>query len=101
MYYYVIESQYSAGLPLDEIRDAEKLAENLLSTTTEKDSVTAITSVLNLSANLEDKIAQIAITDNYDERQTQLENNVYVLTDLIQVYMYNYRNYSVASSVLK
>lgn len=96
MYYYVIESQYSAGLPLDEIRDAEKLAENLLSTTTEKDSVTAITSVLNLSANLEDKIAQIAITDNYDERQTQLENNVYVLTDLIQVYMYNYLYYEAA-----
>ena len=96
MYYYVIESQYSVGLPIEEVQYAEKLAENLLKTTTEKDSVTAITSVLNLSTNLEDKISQIAKTDNYDERQTQLENNVYVLTDLIQTYMYNYLYYEAA-----
>jgi len=96
MYYYVIESQYSDGLPLQEIRDAEKLANNLLKTTTEKESVTAITSVLNLSGNLEERISQIAETDNYDDRQTQLENNVYVLTDLIQTYMYNYLYFEAA-----
>jgi len=72
------------------------LAQSLLATTTEKDSVNAITSVLNLSANLEDKITQIAETSNYDERQTELENNIYVLTDLIQVYMYNYLYYEAA-----
>lgn len=96
MYYYVIESQYSVGIPIDEVRAAEKLAKSLLATTTEKDSVEAITSVLNLSANLEDKITQIAETSNYDERQTELENNIYVLTDLIQVYMYNYLYYEAA-----
>jgi len=42
------------------VRNAEKLAQSLLKTTTEKDSVTAITSVLSLSTNLEDKINQIA-----------------------------------------
>ena len=96
MYYYVIESQYSEGIPIEEVQSAEKLAKSLLATTTEKDSVTAITSVLNLSNNLEDKITQIAETNNYDERQTELENNIYVLTDLIQVYMYDYLYYEAA-----
>ena len=53
MYYYVIESQYSDGLPLEEVRAAQQLAEELLSTTTEKDSSMAISSVLSLCHNLE------------------------------------------------
>ncbi len=90
MYYYVIESRYSIGLPAEDVKNAAEIAQSLLKTTTKKDSVTAITSVLNLCATLEDKMNQIALTDNYNEKQTQLENNIYVLTDLIQVYMYNY-----------
>lgn len=90
MYYYVIESQYSDGLPLDEVHAAQRLAESLLSTTTEKDSRMAISSVLSLCRNLEEKIYQLRDTDSYDERQSQLENNIYVLTALIQEYMYNY-----------
>ena len=97
MYYYVIESQYSEGLPIKEVQSAEKLAQNLLATTTEKDSVTAIAGVLNLCTNLEDKMRQIALTDNYDERQSQLKNNIYVLSDLIQSYMYNYLYYESAN----
>ena len=90
MYYYVIESQYSEGVPLDEVAAAQRLAQGLLSTTTRKDSRRAITSVLSLCQNLEEKIHQIQNTDSYDQRQLQLENNVYVLTALIQEYMYNY-----------
>lgn len=90
MYYYVIESQYSDGLPLDEVHAAQQLAESLLSTTTEKDSRMAISSVLSLCRNLEEKIYQLRDTGSYDERQSQLENNIYVLTSLIQEYMYNY-----------
>lgn len=96
MYYFVIQSQYSEGLPTKEVQAAEALAKNLLATTTEKDSVTAIDSVLSLSANLEDKMNQIAKTDNYDLRQTELENNIYVLTELIQTYMYDYLYYEAA-----
>ena len=59
MYYYVIESQYSDGLPLDEVRAAQQLARELLSTTTEKDSRLAISSVLSLCQNLEEKIYQL------------------------------------------
>lgn len=93
MYYYVIDSQYSEGLPLDEVRAAQRLAESLLSTTTEKDSRMAISSVLSLCRNLEEKICQLRDTVSYDERQSQLENNIYVLTSLIQEYMYNYLYY--------
>ena len=97
MYYFVIESRYSEGLPTEEVKNAAALAQSLLKTTTRKDSLTAITSVLNLCATLEDKMNEIAKTDNYNERQTQLENNIYVLSDLIQVYMYNYLYYEAAS----
>ena len=90
MYYYVIESRYSEGLPIQELEAAQKLAGDLLATTNQKDSLRAITSVLDLCGNLEEKIYQIEQTRSYDDRQMQLENNIYVLTALIQEYMYNY-----------
>lgn len=90
MYYYVIDSQYSTGLPLDEVRSAQDLAQELQSTTTQKDSLLAINSVLDLCRNLEEKIHLVDQTRSYDERQVHLENNIYVLTSLIQEYMYNY-----------
>lgn len=90
MYYYVIESQYSEGLPIGEVEDAQLLARSLLRTTTQKESRLAISSVLDLCENLEEKIFQIETIRSYDERQAQLENNIYVLTALIQEYMYTY-----------
>lgn len=90
MYYYVIESRYSEGLPIQEVQDAQALAKDLLNTTSQKDSLRAVTSVLDLCENLEDKIYQIEKTQSYDDRQMQLENNIYVLTALVQEYMYNY-----------
>ena len=96
MYYYVIESQYSEGLPMDEVWAAQELAKDLLQTTTQKDSLMAITSVLDLSENLEEKIYQIQQISDYDERQTQLENNIYILTALIEEYMYTYLYYEAS-----
>lgn len=96
MYYYVIESQYSEGLPMEEVAAAQELAKDLLNTTTQKDSLQAITSVLDLCENLEDKLLQIEQTSGYDERQNQLENNVYVLTSLVEEYMYTYLYYEAA-----
>ena len=90
MYYYVIESRYSEGLPLDEVDAAKRIAGELLLTTTDRESRRSISSVLNLCENLDEKIRLIASTENYDDRQTQLENNIYVLTSLIQQYMYDY-----------
>ena len=90
MYYYVIESKYSEGLPIQEVQAAKELAKSLSLTTTQKDSRQAITSVLDLCNNLEQKIYQIEQTSNYDDRLTQLENNIYVLTSLVEEYMYDY-----------
>ncbi|MDO5111198.1 MAG: sensor histidine kinase [Clostridia bacterium] len=93
MYYYVIDSQYSEGLPIEEVQSAEAIARKLIDMSTEKESMRAITSVLNLCHNLEEKIHQIAATEDYEARQEQLENNIYILTDLIQEYMYTYLYY--------
>ena len=96
MYYYVIESQYSQGLPIEEVRAAQTLAKSLIDTTFQKNSRQAITSVLDLCENLEGKIYQIEKTTDYDQRLTQLENNVYVLTSLVEEYMYTYLYYEAA-----
>ena len=96
MYYYVIDSQYSEGLPLEEIQSAKEIAQNLYDTTTKKESIRAITSVLNLCNNLEEKMQQIAETKEYDSRVDQLEKNIYILTDLIQRFMYTYLYYEAA-----
>ena len=96
MYYYVIESQYSQGLPIEEVRAAQTLAKSLIDTTSQKNSRQAITSVLDLCENLEGKIYQIEETSDYDQRLTQLENNIYVLTSLVEEYMYTYLYYEAA-----
>lgn len=96
MYYYVIESQYSQGLPIEEVRSAQTLAKSLQETTTQKDSRQAIASVLDLCENLERKIYQIEKTTDYDQRQSQLENNVYILTSLVEEYMYTYLYYEAS-----
>jgi len=70
MYYYVIESRYSEGLPVDEVKAAQALAQDLLVSTTEKNSHQAIASVLDLCQTLEDKIYQIEACPDYDDRMT-------------------------------
>ena len=93
MYYYVIQNTYAEGLPLDEVETAQTLAQSLLENTENKDSRRAINSVLSLCANLKEKIIKIAGTEGYDAQMEQLESNVYVLTELIQQYMYTYLYY--------
>jgi len=78
MYYYVIDSQYSEGLPLGEVKSAKEIAQKLSDTTTKKDSIRAISSVLSLCNNLEQKMQQIAETEEYDSRVDQLEKNIYI-----------------------
>ncbi len=96
MYYYVIDSQYSVGLPIDEVQSAKNIAQKLIDTTMKKDSLRAISSVQNLFNNLEEKMQQIAETKEYDSRVDQLEKNIYILTDLIQRFMYTYLYYEAA-----
>lgn len=96
MYYYVIDSQYSVGLPTREVESAKTIAQKLIDTTTQKESLRAISSVMDLCHNLEDKMQQIAQTKDYDSRVDQLEKNIYILTDLIQSYMNTYLYYEAA-----
>ena len=93
MYYFVIDSQYSEGMPTEEVKSAEAIAKKLIETTGEKDSLRAINSVLNLCHNLEGKMQEIAVTQGYDSRMSQLNDNIYVMADLIQEYMYTYLYY--------
>ena len=90
MYYYVIGSKESEGLPMKEVEKARKIAEDLISSTSDKESKQAITSVIALCGNLEDQMREIEFTASYDQRQLQLKNNIYVLTSLIEEYMYKY-----------
>jgi len=90
MYYYVIESRYSEGLPVEDVIAAQELAGDLLVSTTEKNSHQAISSVLDLCQTLEEKMHEIESCPDYDDRMTQLENNIYVLTSLVEDYMYSY-----------
>lgn len=93
MFYFVSESAYADGMPLDEVNAARTLAEELSKNTTEKKSLEAIESVTSLCNTLEQRMADIEACDTYDERMQQLETNIYILTDLIQTYMYNYLYY--------
>ena len=88
MYYFVTGS--SDEVPLEEVETAEELARELLSGTGNRESMRAVSSVLNLCGNLKSCIADIEQTDGYDSRMHQLETNVYVITELIQDYLYTY-----------
>ena len=53
MFYYVSDSAYADGKPMDEVENARKLAEELLDQTTEKKSIEAVGSVRDLCVTLE------------------------------------------------
>ena len=88
MYYYVIGS--SRELPVEEIQSARTLAQTLLLSSANPDSRKAASSVLGLCDSLLTSIDRIQSTQGYDKRMEQLETNIYVITELIEEYMYTY-----------
>ena len=88
MYYYV--TGYSQELPLEEIQTARTLAQTLLSNSANPESRKAAESVLELCDSLMCSIDRIQKTQGYDKRMEQLENNIYVITQLIETYLYTY-----------
>ncbi|MBQ9662988.1 MAG: sensor histidine kinase [Oscillospiraceae bacterium] len=88
MYYFVTGSRNE--IPWDEVETAEELATKLLGSTRDRESRRAVNSVLNLCENLKNCMSEIESTDGYDLRIHRLETNVYVITELIQDYMYTY-----------
>ena len=91
MYQFVTGS--ASDVPLEEVSEAKALAETLQAGTRNKDSQSAIHSVVNLMDNLSDCISELENTNGYDQRMAQLENNIYVITELIQKYMNTYLYY--------
>ncbi len=91
MYYFVIGS--SEELPMEEVRTARELAEELLSSSKNSDSRQAVSSVINLCDSLTSSIKKIESTEGYDNRIDQLEKNIYVITELIETYIYTYLYY--------
>jgi len=90
MYYFSTGSEYATGIPTAEVERALELANILSERTSNKESLRSINSVKSLCENLKDRIIQISEIESYDERIEQLESNVYILTELIQEYMYKY-----------
>ena len=88
MYLFVTGSDEQ--LPWEEVQAAERLATALLENTHSRESYRAANSVLDLCENLRHCIQEIESTDGYDLRMHQLESNIYVITELIQKYIYNY-----------
>lgn len=88
VYFFVTGSEDE--LPLTEIAEAKALADSLLESTNNKNSLKAIKSARNLCDNLGKCLAEIEATDGYDQRMSQLENNIYIITELIQKYMKTY-----------
>lgn len=88
MYYFVSGS--SDELPWDDVQTARELAQGLLADTSNSESRQAISSVLNLCDSLDSSIKRIESTEGYDNRIEQLETNIYVITELIEEYIYTY-----------
>lgn len=76
--------------PSSEVREARQLATTLLESTSNLESRQLINTVLNLCDTLDNSIREIEQTESYDERMSQLENNIYIITSLIQNYIYDY-----------
>lgn len=93
MYHYVAGSKEQAELPISDVEYAITLAESLKKTTYCKESRICIQNVLDYCENLKRRMYNIEETKDYDKRQVQLENNIYVLTQLIQERMMNYIYY--------
>lgn len=93
MYHYCVGSKEQTKLPVKEVEVAINLAESLQQTTSRKESQDTLENILNYCANLEKRMYTLAQTKDYDSRKLQLENNIYVLTKLIQDSMIDYIYY--------
>ncbi|MDO5291780.1 MAG: sensor histidine kinase [bacterium] len=93
MYHYTVGSKEQKDLPIKEVDDAIVLAMSLQKTTHKKESREAINNIRNYCYNLKKRMYEIADTKGYEERNAQLENNIYILTNLIQKRMMDYLYY--------
>ena len=91
MYQYV--SGRSSEIPWEDVASARVLAEDLLENTSNPNGRTAMNNVLSLCEKLSTYMQRIERTPSYDDRMSQLETNIYGITQLIEDYMYSYLYY--------
>lgn len=84
MYYYCVGSKQQTTLPISDVEEAVNLADSLKKTTYRKESKRTLQNILNYCTNLKEKMYLISNTHNYDSKMQQLDNNIYILTRLIQ-----------------
>ena len=84
MYYYCVGSKQQITLPISDVEEAVNLADSLKKTTYRKESKRTLQNILNYCTNLKEKMYLISKTHDYDSKMQQLENNIYILTKLIQ-----------------
>lgn len=90
MYYYVIGSNSMDHLPLEEVENAKEVIQKLQQTTTISENQWRVKSLLRLLNRLSECMLYIQETKSYDQRMEQLEQDVYVLTELVQGYVQDY-----------
>lgn len=91
MYHIVVQRGSNDNeLPLDEVEKAEDVLKRLKITTTQKDNLWRLESMLNLCKRLKECMVDIDETVSYDDRMEKLENNIYIITSIIETYMHEY-----------
>lgn len=93
MYHYAVGSSEQKEIPVEDVNDAIAIAEALQDTTYCAESKQAIQNILDYCSNLKERIYALSNTENYDSRMSQLENNIYVLTSLVQENVTDYIYY--------
>lgn len=93
MYYYAVISRYQKELPVDKVDAAVELAESLQESTIRAESRKSLTNILDYCGTLKDKMILLSETEEYDKRMEQLDNNIRILTNLIQEEMQRYIYY--------
>lgn len=90
MYYYVVGARDHQSLPQEDIVQASEIVARLQETTTDSTNQWRLQSMLNLLTRLDEVMIELSETSGYDERMISLENNIYIITDLIETYMNDY-----------
>lgn len=90
MYYYVVGARDYQTLPQEDIVQATEIVTRLKETTTDATNHWRLQSMVNLLTRLDEVMVELSETKGYDNRMISLENNIYIITDLIETYMNDY-----------
>ncbi len=91
MYQYVASGKdLPEFYPFGDIEEAQQLVNTLKLTTTKSESLGLIWDISQFLSNLKIRVEEIYQTNGYDNRINMLENNVYILTELIKDKMSEY-----------